>query len=789
MKQVPDMSRRTFLKLAAGAGLAGGAASTGVLPLLGRNTPTAWAAAQGIPLPGKQIPQFVDPLPDLHVTAASTLELQMREFQSPVMPVGAGGFVPAVGAYTGTWVWGYLDAASQIDGAGQPIPSAIPSYIGPVIVAQRHVPTQITYRNMLGTTTGTRTAWDQWTDRTLHWADPLNQGHQMTHYAGPVPAVPHLHGGEVPPQLDGGPDAWFTSDGAHIGHAYYSRDGVANKNYAIYRYPNSGEAANIWFHDHALGVTRSNVYAGIAGAYIITDPSAGIPSNLPSLVPLAIQDRMFDVNGQLYFPNLGINPEHPFWVPEFVGDTIVVNGKVWPFKAVDRQRYRLLFINGSNARAYDMFLIDSATGVRGPRMWVIGTDGGYLDRPILIDPNSTTKTVAKSLVSMPGERYEVIVDFNDSAWVSRITAAYQALGMGVPPTLKLHLRNTAKTPYPGGAPAPNSTTGRVLEFRVNMAPPASADLSYDPVGLGALRTPMVRLVDPVAGLPAIKAGTTSTRLAPAATRQLTLNEVMGPGGPMEVLVNNTKWTGHSVAMDRFTDGMRPDFTVGPDGDTFYSELPREGELEQWEIINLTADAHPIHLHLVQFQLMNRQPFDVKGYTAAYAALFPGSSAIDPMTGLPFPAGMLIGGFGPPADYNTGKIWSAIDVFNGAKVTVGTVKGGNPNVTPFLNAKKAPPVPPLSHEAGWKDTVIMYPGEVTRIIVRWAPTDLPNNTPQSAASFPFDPNGGGHGFVWHCHIIDHEDNEMMRPDNVDPIGSATNNPGTNPTRSYIQGTDY
>jgi hypothetical protein len=186
--------------------------------------------------------------------------------------------------------------------------------------------------------------------------------------------------------------------------------------------------------------------------------------------------------------------------------------------------------------------------------------------------------------------------------------------------------------------------------------------------------------------------------------------------------------------------------------------------------------------------MNRQAFDVKGYNAAYNILFPGSSAIDPMTGLAFPPGTFIGGFGPPADYTTGKVWTALDAFGGAKVTAGAVKGGNPDVKPFLNARKAPPVPPLAHEAGWKDTVIMYPGEVTRIVVRWAPTDLLNNTPQSSASFPFDPNGG-HGFVWHCHIIDHEDNEMMRPDSVDPIGSATNNPGTTPTRGYVQGTDY
>jgi spore coat protein A len=774
------LSRREFLRLGAAAGalggaVAGGAVAGGMLPIGRPFSKHTSAAVQGIPLPGNKIPQFVDPLPDLHIidaTAGEPLELHMCEFQTQTMPTGS---VAAGGAYTGTWVWGYLDAASQLDGSDQPDPGQIPSYIGPVIVAKRGEPLEIKYVNRLGTTGGTRTAWDQWTDRTLHWADPLDEGMQMTHYAGPIPAVPHLHGGEVPPQLDGGPDAWFTSDGEHTGHAYYSKDGVSAQNYAIFRYPNSQEAANIWFHDHALGVTRINVYAGLAGAYIITDPDAGVPANLPELIPLVIQDRTFDVDGQLHLPNLGLNPEHPFWVPEFVGDTIVVNGKVWPFKAVGKQRYRLLLLNGSNARPYDLSLIDPVSGVRGPRMWVIGTDGGYLDTPVLIDPNTMTKTVAKSLVMMPGERYEVVVDFADAAWSSLVAAAYPA---GVPPTLNVNLRNTARTPYPDGAPTPVPTTGRIIQFRVDTTVPVT-DESFDPASGGALRNPMVRLVDPATGTPAVKTGTTG-RLAPDLTRQLTLNEVMGPGGPMEVLVNNTKYNGLSVATDRFSGGVRPDFTVGPDGGTYYSELPQEGTLELWEIINMTADAHPMHLHLVQFQLMNRQPFDVKRYNLAYSALFPGSSAIDPNTGTTFPAGVFIGGFGPPADITTGKAWSAVDTFNGTKVTAAAVKGGNPDVTPFLNAKKAPPVPPLAHEAGWKDTVITYPGEVTRIMVRWAPTDLPNDTPAADASFPFDPDGG-HGYVWHCHIIDHEDNEMMRPDQVQANAGAS--------RSYIEGTDF
>jgi FtsP/CotA-like multicopper oxidase with cupredoxin domain len=245
-----------------------------------------------------------------------------------------------------------------------------------------------------------------------------------------------------------------------------------------------------------------------------------------------------------------------------------------------------------------------------------------------------------------------------------------------------------------------------------------------------------------------------------------------PGGPLEILVNNTKWNGeriNGVMTDPMTGHMmytfktRPDFTLDGTGKNWLSELPNEGETEIWEIVNLTADAHPIHLHLVQFQLMNRQNFDAGKYNAAYSAAFPGGG-YDHMTGQPYPAGVYIPAFGPPLNYNP-------------SAASGNKYGGNPDVTPSLKGKISRPLP---QEAGWKDTVIMYPGQVTRIAVRWAPTDLPANTPVASANFPFDPNGG-HGYVWHCHIVDHEDNEMMRPDEVTPNPAAT--------RTYVKGVDY
>ncbi|HVP12109.1 MAG TPA: copper oxidase, partial [Phycisphaerae bacterium] len=471
-----------------------------------------------VQLPGAFIPQFVDPLPVLDVaggpmktviTDANEVEVHAREFLVNVMP---SSFVPASSPfYGGTWVWGYTVGSN-------PPPSPAGTYIGPVFITQRGLPTQVRFVNDLGFATTTNVAfWANATDQTIHWADPLGgqanacahgivagqapTGTCAAHYAGSIPMVPHLHGGEVPPVVDGGPDAWFTSDGTIHGNAYYTRPNVAaNGNVSVYRYPNGQQAAMLWFHEHTLGVTRLNVYVGLAGGYILTDPGTPLPAGLhPAglqqgaggaveyLTPLVIQDRMFDTNGQLFFPNQGINPEHPYWIPEFVGDTIVVNGKVWPFMAVQEKRYRFLIVNGSNARTYELFF------PAGPTIWQIGTDGGYLDAPVSFDPS-----LGQKLLLMPGERADIIVNF---------------AGFG---NRTLVLNNTGATPYPGGdLPAPQ-TLGQIIQFRV--AAGNVTDASFDPATGAALRPPMIRLVDPAAG-------TLASGVTAAKTRQLTLNEI------------------------------------------------------------------------------------------------------------------------------------------------------------------------------------------------------------------------------------------------------------------------
>jgi spore coat protein A len=713
------------------------------------STSGAWASAlvPQTPVPGKSLTKYLNPLPffaGARVDGTTPYTVTYEEFQQTgdlsLAPLYTG-FLPNGEAVTGTLVWGY-----NVDGSGALWP-------GFTVAAQRGTPTVVTYENTLPLNSLLQAYLT--IDQTLHWANPLglpmNAPGRFAPYVGPPPVVAHLHGGEDASAFDGGPDQWFTPlrnpadpTSAIQGSGYKSIGGV-NSNQAKYNYVNNQEPATLWFHEHVLGATRINVYAGLAAYYLLRgngDDGSGGTNKLPDSaheVEVVIQDRMFDTQGQLFFPDVGLNPEHPFWVPEFVGDTITVNGKVWPTLTVDPRRYRFRFLEGSNARFYNLSF-ERVGGKKKavPTFWVIGTDGGFLDNPV------STPT----LLYAPGERYDVIVDFTNFAGQTFL------------------LVNNARTPFPGGAPASPADVGQIMQIVVN--PTAVVDNSYNPAIDGAIRD--------VAGnslptsLPAIvrlagyetntqlPTGTLGTGVTPARVRQLTLNEVMGPGGPLEVLVNNTKWSGLSQPSGTVVPGS---VQVGPN---WLTELPQVGSTEVWEIINMTADAHPIHLHLVQFQILNRQPIRMggsKGYVAAYNTAF---------------GGAFLPAFGPPFNYNAQQGTKTFAQQGGGVTGSTPIIGGNPNVDPFLNG---PAVPPSAYEAGWKDTAIMYPGQVTRIVVRWTPQDIAvgDENPGTNEYVGFNPtevdatgpgtvnnagSPGSLGYVWHCHIVDHEDNEMMRP---------------------------
>jgi FtsP/CotA-like multicopper oxidase with cupredoxin domain len=691
------------------------------------------AGAQAPPqtlLPGALIPKFVDPLP-VAVTGVSvvdatggngngtvsfTYNIHMKEFQAQILP-STGVPLAGIAANTASWVWGYLiDADIPVAGVRQ-------SYLGPVVLAKRNVETQPVYINALPYGTASKVQPLLPTDQTLDWADPLGTGcvgadigvrtECASIYGGPQPAVPHIHGGEVAPLYDGGPDAWWTPTGDRGSGS----PAASGSDRATFIYPTRQQAGTIWFHDHALGITRLNVFAGMAGLYIITDPANEPPQAgatcaatgcLPKFpeydIPLIIQDRSFDTNGQIFY-NLASNPQpnptvHPFWIPEFIGDAIVVNGKTWPFLNVEPRKYRFRLVNGSNARFYDLTLSN------GDPFTVIATDDGYLNAPVQ----------TKNVIIAPGERYEVIVDFGK-----------------LKPGKTVIMNNSARTPFPGGGKVVKGTTDTVMQFVGVALNTAIADATLPanlrPLAILDIKAPAVT-AKPVPGacpvvdytvVPPVPYPTTST-----VVRQLTLNEVIGPGGPLELVLNNTKYNG---------------VVAGITGRN--SEQPAVGDTEIWEIINITADAHPMHTHLASFQLLNRQAFNAAAWTTVYAAQL-------------LAAGIPDGG-GPPNPYLQQNTDCAI--------------GGNPAIGPYF---KGSPKPPLPYENGWKDTVITYPGEVTRIVVRWAETDAPvATTVAGVKTYPFADTElfSGVGYVWHCHIVDHEDNEMMRPYIVRPDRQA------------------
>jgi spore coat protein A len=426
-----------------------------------------------------------------------------------------------------------------------------------------------------------------------------------------VRAVVHVHGAQTLPEHDGYPDAWVTPDGKS---GSFFKPGPSH-------FPNAQPASTLWYHDHAIGITRLNIYAGLAGFYLIRDEQEAA-LNLPSgqyEIPLMFQDRLFLADGSLLYPAV-VQGTHPVWIQEFFGNTVCVNGKAKPYLEVEPRKYRFRMVNGSNARFYHLTLrpSDAAGKPMGqiadaPPFQQIGSDSGLLPAPV----------ARHFLLAAPGERFDFVLDFTGLKGAHFV------------------LTNDAPAPYTRGGEV---AAEEVMLFKVTK-PLAGPDLSAVPAALASFEA-----LDPALA---------------SRERILSVNE-----------------------MDRPSDG----YTVmgmldGKHWNDPVTEDPKVGSAEIWSFANTTGDTHPIHLHLVRFQVLNRQPFDVKNFL------------------------------------DTGKLrYTGI------------------------------PIPTESNERpAWKDTVKTYPGYVTRVIQRF---DLPPGT----ALAP----GQRFRYVWHCHILEHEDNEMMRP---------------------------
>lgn len=667
-------SRRTFIKLSVAAGAA----------LYLRTGPAPGQQVVLAQLPGgtlapAAIPKYQTPLvipPAMPRTSILKLkngqsidyyEIAVRQFQQQILPPG----LPA----TTVWSYGSRKAPGTV-GAGGSF-----NYPALTIEALWRRPVRIKWINELVDAAGNYLPHLLPVDPTLHWANPpgglMHRDHRPTFastpgpYTGPVPMVTHVHGAvDVGDESDGYTEAWYLPNARNIPAGYATTGtwydtfkgefGAERKikhasdtwtpGSATYQYPNNQRATTLWYHDHTLGMTRLNVYAGPAGFYLLRGgPDAEVrdsrngarailPGPAPLLfepirkrffeIPIAIQDRAFNADGSLFYPDTraffdGVTGPYlpdsdisPIWNPEFFGNVMVVNGATWPYLQVEQRRYRLRFLNGCNSR-FLLLQLDRP----GLNFWQIGNEGGFLAAPV----------EQAQLLLGPAERADVIVDFTN-----------------VPVGTTITLRNFGPDapfgglPIPPGEEADPNSTGQVMQFRV--VPRVGFDLTTPPQFLR---------------LPAITALNGGTVRPLALLEEMAMSFADAPAAALLGTYDSPKAT------------ATPQMWHEP-----ITENPAVGATEVWEFYNLTADAHPMHIHEVSFQVVDRQ-------------------ALNPLTGQPDGA-----------------------VF-----------------------------PPSAAESGFKDTVVAYPGQVTRVRAQFNKPGL---------------------FVWHCHIVEHEDNEMMRPYAVGPI---------------------
>ncbi len=496
-----------------------------------------------------------------------------------------------------------------------------------------------------------------------------------------IRGVAHLHGAQVIDQAsDGYSEAWSSPTGA-IGGAT-SANPTVPFNGNPFDYTNNQEATVLWYHDHTLGMTRNNVYAGLAGLYLIRDDNemAMINNNqLPSggyEVPLVLQDKMFKPTGELAYPDIDINTglgsaANPSANPEFFGDVMVVNGVAWPYLQVEPRKYRFRILNGSNARFYTLTMRVAGT-VTPVSFQVIGTEGGFLNGPV----TTTSLTVG------PAERYDVIVDF--TALLGKNITIKNSAGIPYGRTLPCPAvgtsTNTGACAAPGAAPTVG-VTDQIMQFRVNLPLNAAVPNAVVPA---TLRTPISALVNTVAP------PTTSPNYNPIqpAHHQVLLGEQADVFGRVNPILGTVD--------DGFLDWTSP-----------ITEQPNANTVETWAIFNSSVDAHPVHLHDGAFQVIERQPF---------SAILSATGAL------------------------TNICYSA-----------------TPQVQGNLTCPAATPATPaLVTEKGWKETVIAYPAE-THI-----PAGAPGEIVQGQVTRVRMKFEGVGQFVWHCHITEHEDHDMMRP---------------------------
>ena len=590
-----------------------------------------------------------------------------------------------------------------------------PAHLGGILFARKGSPIQITFRNNLPPET----------------ILPVD-----TTIMGENPAVNrisvHLHGGAVPWISDGVPFGWWDPEGRY-GLSFVNNQVLnpgAASNAAEYYYPNNQSARLLWLGDHSWGMARLNTYSGMATCYFIRDSAEAEMRNygLPDFmenggfeVPIVIQDKIFIATnidrqdrgwvqkgfptapGSLWYPHtydekrwrlLGKADRvpDPSVIPEMFGDTMLVNGTVYPKIDVQARPYRFRILNACNARFLNLQLLKAdsntddgityvdgqALNAPGPNWLVLGTEGGFLSKPVIVPSGKpfNPATLLGSLVTGCSERWDVIVDFSGLSGNSYI------------------LYNDAPAPFP--APDPrndyyfSNPDNPVGPKRPGFGPDTRILMKFDVVAAKGKIMPVTLAapgnwkpgVDPFL-VPVMNIINGSWDIPPGATvRRLTISERFDSYGRLNRLLG--------------TDQPDASGKLGRNCLDTTTENPSAGDIEIWEIGNLTGETHPVHFHLVNVQLLDRYPFNAASYMG--------------------------GTFSP-----TG-----------------------------------PARPPEAYELGWKDTVKMHPGEVTRVIMKFDIPPILKADGKTSIPVPPSPRTGGNEYVWHCQIPERGEHGMMRP---------------------------
>ena len=692
-----SFQRRDFLKLSGAAGV------TAALPF------SRWVAKAradgliyGLSDPAAQ-PRFTEPVPNA-LDPGFIYDTTKGKIKVAVGPtVQETGLVDGLDNRLPTPLWGYGDKKRY-------------TWPGRTFQAKSGEPLEVKWENRLTDLPYLITSLDgdSVVDTSLHWAYSLHGYEDFSIDANGTPIVVHVHGGHSDFHVDGNPEFFFSPGWEIRGPQWVGKK---------YVYDNDQPAGNLWYHDHALGITRLNVYAGMAGFYFIRDDfDTGLPGNpldlpaFPYEAAFAIQDRMFKENGELFYPAFPGDPFYadfitdegavlppdifpdggPTALAEFFGDHIVVNGKIWPKMEVEPRNYRLRLLNGCDSRflAVQFFEVPSdaedfsqAIQRQPLRFTVIGSDQGLASSPTTVD----------TLLLETGSRYDIVVDFKS------VTAGNRVIMKNI----------GGDEPFGGDIPGPQvfGETDRIMAFDVVLPiDSAVADVSPSWEDYGP-------------GVP------DRTRL-----RKVALFEGMDEFGRLQPLLGTaepaTDYLGNPIDWPNTPDYRDAGLVGQMEGSIAWhsptTENPNLGDTEEWEVWNATGDAHPVHLHLVHFEILGREEIHWDSHTTEDDRLIPNE-----LYDAPFGDGTYLVSQ-PTVQHNS--VAGDPDTYGMGFRIVNPIAGSV--VAPMREYVENAP----------KDMVTALPGQITRI------------------KMTFDKPGR---YVWHCHILSHEDHEMMRVLHVGP----------------------